>query len=85
MQLRTKNLTRVLLHVYLLHTLLVPIVALWMICTYYPKYQALAQVIGLIPAVLFLALNAMWTELPGRFSKALLLTLIAPVEVGLSI
>lgn len=82
---RTKNLTRVLLHVYLLHTLLVPIVALWMICTHYPEYRTLAQLLGLIPAVLFLALNAMWTELPGRFSKALVLTLIAPVEVGISI
>ncbi len=82
---RTKDLTRVLLHIYLIHTLIVPIVALWMICTHYPKYRSLAQVLGLIPAVLFLVLSAMWTELPGRFSKALILTLVAPVEIGISL
>ena len=66
--------TRILLHVYRVHALLVPFFLLWFVCEYYPESRALTQFIGLIPAVLFLALTAMWTELPGRFSKALLLT-----------
>ena len=77
--------TRILLHVYLVHTLLVPFFFLWFVCAYYPESRFVTQFIGLMPAVLFLALTAMWTELPGRFSKALLVTLLTPLEVGISV
>lgn len=79
-----KSATRALLHVYLMHTLLVPFLFLWFVCTQHPESRFVTQFIGLIPAVLFLALTALWTELPGRFSKALLVTLLTPFEVGVS-
>ena len=77
--------TRILLHVYLVHTLLLPVFFLWFVCIHHPEDRFLTHIFGLIPAVLFLALTALWTELPGRFSKALLLTLLTPLEVGISV
>jgi hypothetical protein len=74
-----------LLHISIVHALLVPFIALWMICVEFPEYRTAAQLFGLFPAVFFLALSAMWTELPGHFGKALILALLAPVDVGLFI
>jgi len=74
------------LALYLVHALAVPVIALWIICAGETHlYRNLAQFAGLFPGLLFLALTAMWTELPGRLSKALLLALIVPVEVGLGV
>ncbi len=80
-----RRLTLILLNVYLLHTLAVPVIALWLICTDFPEFGTAAQLLGFFPAVLFLVLNAMMTELPGRFSKALLLVTLVPVDVGIGI
>lgn len=85
MERRTEEtLTRGVLWFYMAHTLGVPVAALWVICAGdVPLYRSLAQFVGFFPAVLFLALTAMWTELPGRLSKAALLAMVLPVQVGL--
>ena len=79
-----RTLTRGLLGLYLMHTLAVPVIALGVICAGdVHLHRNLAQLLGVFPAVLFLAVTAMWTELPGRLGKAALLALIVPVEVGI--